>query len=146
MAKTKDKTLGFKETDAYFTQFQKEMELDGFKNQSDYLRHLIECQRHFRNFGAREFFRLVKGTTARVYNAKGERIPITFNSEKDVIEYLMRVQEGYRFFIERILFRPDLANQLLAIDMGELQQFLNQRKLAKADQNLKKTLVAEVQL
>ncbi len=142
----KDKTLGFKETDAYFTQFQNEMKLDGFENQSDYLRHLIECQRHFRNFGGREFFRLVRGTTARVYNAKGERIPITFNSEKDVIEYLMRVQEGYRFFIERILFRPDLADQLLAIDLAELQQFLTQRKLVKADENPEKTSVAEVQL
>lgn len=146
MAKTKDKTLGYKETNEYLTQLKAEMELDGFKNQSDYLRHLIECQRHFRNFGAREFYQRFKGTTTKVYNYSGDRVPITFNSEKDVNEYFMRTQEGYRFFYDRLLFRPDLARELLAIDPNELEKFLNERKMAIADQNPEKTSVAEVQL
>ena len=144
MKTVKDKTLGYKETNEYLTQLRAEMKLDGFVNQSDYLRHLIECQRHFRNFGARDFYQRFKGTTTKVYTYSGERISITFNSEKDVNEYLMRVQEGYRFFYDRLLFRPDLARELLAIDPKEMEKFFNEQKVAKADQNQEKKPETEV--
>lgn len=144
MKTKKDKTLGFKETLAYLTQLQNEMKLDEFVNQSDYLRHLIECQRHLMSFGARDFFQLAKGTTKTLFTYSGNRISITLNTEKDLMEYLLLVHESYRFLYDRLLFRPDLSRQLLNIDPKELERFFKEQESSKAFKNQEEKEITEI--
>lgn len=141
-------TIGFKESHDYMANLKKEQEIEGFTSLSSYVKDLIESQRHFRKL-SNDFFQKNKGTTKRIYNYSGDLVSITINSEKDLIDYLTRVHEGYRFFFDRLLFRPDLSRELMKVDPAELERFLAERSAKKitekTDEKVENAATSEIQ-
>jgi len=59
------------------------------------------------------------------------------------------VHEGYRFFLDRLLFRPDLSRELMKVDPAELERFLAERRAKKiaekTDEKKEKAASPEIQ-
>ena len=109
-------TVGYRSTPEDMETLKAEYKLDGFENLSTYVKHLVECQRHLRAFGAKDLYLKFKGKPAYLFGHDGtfyETEPI--NSEMDFLEYLIRLEESYCFIWSRFLVRPDLLDQLITL-------------------------------
>lgn len=115
--KANQPTVGYRATSPeHMETLKAEYKLDGFKNLSTYIKHLVECQRHVRAFGAKDLFLKFKGKQAYLFRKDGsfyKTEPI--NTEMDFLEYLIRLEESYCFIWSRFLLRPDLLDQLISM-------------------------------